>query len=382
MRIIADENIPYVAEAFAAFGQVSTHPAAALKPELARQADLLLVRSVTRVDEGLLGDASVRFVGTATIGTDHVDEAFLARRNITFASAPGSNATSVSEWLTAALLAQAADDGLDLAGLTLGVIGVGNVGRRVAAKGRALGLRVLLNDPPRARAEGAAEFVELDRLLAESDLLTVHVPLIREGPDRTEGLADAGFFARLKPGARFFNSSRGRVVDEAALREARQSGRLAAYVLDVWRGEPEISAETLQLARLATPHIAGYSFDGKVAGTVMLRQAAARVCGLNPAWDVSPLLPAPETPRLAPASTGRREAILDAAVRQIYDLRADDRRLRAGLGLPRTELGALFTRLRKEYPRRREFAHTTVALPAGVADSAVWRGLGFAASGA
>jgi len=379
VKIVADENIPYVREAFGVLGEVTTLAGRAPSAAAVRAADCLPVRSVTTVDEALLAGSRARFVGTATTGVDHVDAAHLATRGIPFASAPGSNANSVSEWLSAALLWLAARDGSPLAGRTLGIVGVGNVGRRVEAKARALGLRVLRNDPPRARAEGPQGFVDLGGLLAASDLVTVHVPLESQGEDRTEGLADAAFFRRMRPGSVFLNSSRGAVVDEAELRAALASGQLAHAILDVWQGEPEIAAGTLGAVTLGTPHIAGYSFDGKVAGTRMIYEAACQALGEKPVWDPAAILPPPSVPHLALDARGRTdEAVLHEAVRAVYAIEDDHRALAEARNLPPAEAGRLFTRLRKYYPQRHEFQHTTPALAcASPALQAKAAGLGF-----
>jgi len=360
VHILADRNIPLVREAFGCLGEVTLYPGRRLSREQVAGADILLVRSVTPVNAALLEGSRVRFVGTATIGTDHVDQAYLARRGVGFASAPGSNANSVAEYLTAALLelADAVLPGRTLRGLTLGIIGAGNVGRRVEEKARALGLDVLLNDPPLARATGLPKYRPLEELF-RADVLTLHVPLTREGPDATHHLADARFFERMREGAVFINTSRGAVADTAALSAALDSGRLAAAVLDVWEGEPDIPADLLSKVFIGTPHIAGYSYDGKVNGTRMIFEAACRHFGLDLTWDPSGRLPEP-APAVIPLGDLRGEAACRAAVRVAYDIRRDDTALRETLNLPPGERGAAFDRLRKEYPVRREFAAFTV----------------------
>ena len=366
MRIVADENIPYVDEAFGRLGEVRTVPGRTMSVDDVGDADVLLVRSVTRVDEGLLGRSKVRFVGTATIGTDHVDVDYLRSRRIAFSSAAGSNANSVAEYVVATLLTLGERLGIDWAGRTLGVVGVGNIGRLVVRNAAAMGMRVLQNDPPRARAEGAEAFAELDAVCAEADVITLHTPLTREGVDRTLHLFDRDRLASLRPGTILMNSGRGAVVDNAALLAALRDGRLAAACLDVWENEPSIDVGLLEAVAIGTPHIAGYSFDGKVAGTKMLFDAVCRELGLEGTWQPADCLPAPTVPRLEIDATGRSDqAVLRDAVRRVYDVEADDGRLRGLLELPPDQRGGRFDHLRKTYSVRREFHNTQVALAGG-----------------
>jgi erythronate-4-phosphate dehydrogenase len=358
MRIVADENIPFVREAFERLGEVTTAPGRAMSPALVRDADLLLVRSVTAVNEALLAGSRVRFVGTATIGTDHVDEAYLRSCGIAFAAAPGSNANSVAEYVTAALLVLARRGGWTLAGRRIGIVGVGNVGRRVAQKARALGLGVVLNDPPLARATGDACYRPLNEAL-DADIVTFHVPFTADGPDATHHLVDDALLSRLRPGAVLLNTARGGVVDTQALDRALSRRRLGAVVLDVWEREPTIDAALLRRVDLGTAHIAGYSYDGKVNGTMMLYEAACRKIGSDPVFR--PTLPAPPVPRVKvtePGEDGLRQAVL-----AVYDIEADDAALRRLANLPVAEQGPYFDRLRKEYPVRREFMNTVVEAP-------------------
>jgi erythronate-4-phosphate dehydrogenase len=353
MKIIADPNIPFVREAFAALGEIELIPGRKMNAAAVRDAELLLVRSVTPVNAALLDGSKVRFVATATIGTDHVDAGYLASRQIGFASAAGSNANSVAEYIVAAMLELAHRRKFRLRDKTLGVIGVGNVGSRVVRYAEALGMRVLQNDPPRQRTEKSPVFVRLDRLLAESDILTLHVPLTREGEDRTFHLFDEGRLAALGRKPILINSSRGAVVDNAALLRAIQAGKLGGGVLDVWENEPSISLELLEAVDLATPHIAGYSFDGKVNGTTMIYRAACGFVGIKPTWEPTALMPAPAVPRIAINAMGQDdEDLLRLLVRRVYDINADDVALRAR---PRE-----FDKLRAEYPVRREFFNTKV----------------------
>ncbi len=355
MKIVADENIPYVREAFAGLGDVVTIPGRMMSLDTVRDAEFLLVRSVTKVNRALLDGSSVRFVATATIGEDHIDRGYLADRGIEFASAPGSNAESVAQYLAAALLELAARFDLHLRHLRLGIVGVGNVGSRVLRNARALGLECVLNDPPLARATGDQKYRALDEIF-ECDLVSLHVPLSNAGPDATFHMADAAFMRRLKPGAILINTSRGPVADGNAVKQALVDNHLRACVLDVWENEPDIDVDLLRRVFIGTPHIAGYSFDGKVNGTRQIYEAACRFRGIEPAWDPSPLLPPSDCPSVT--LNAKAPGALRNAVRSVYDIMRDDATMRRLLAVPVTERPRLFDRLRKEYPRRREFSHT------------------------
>ena len=388
MKIVADENIPYVREAFGGVGDVTTLPGREISGEAVRDADLLLVRSITWVGRELVEGSRVRFVATATIGEDHIDKAWLAEHGVSFASAPGSNAGSVTQYVSAALLALEERLGLDLRGMRLGVVGVGNVGSRVVRAARALGMEVVLNDPPLERALKVGHPPQLPggvptefRPLAEifgCDVVTLHVPLTRKGPDKTYHLVDDRFFSRLQAGTILINTSRGSVVDGGDLKEALDSGRLAACVLDVWEGEPDIDVSLLERVFIGTPHIAGYSFDGKVNGTRMIYEAACRFLGRAPEWDPTPLLPAPERPRVE--VDGAADGALNSTVRSVYDIMKDDAAMRGLIRCEPGERARFFDRLRKEYPRRREFFSTTaVVWPRNNELEARLSGLGFRA---
>lgn len=375
MLVVVDENIPYGREAFADFGEVIPLPGRNMTAADLADADLLLVRSITKVNRDLLDGTPVKFVATATIGVDHIDEPYLRERGIGFSSAPGCNAMSVADYFTAGLHVVAEKHGLTLSNLSLGVVGVGNVGSKVAAKARALGMRVVLNDPPLAERTGDPVYRPIEEIQA-CDVITFHVPLEKTGPHATRHLCDTDFLAKLKPSAIVFNTSRGAVVDNVALNAALRDGKVRAAVLDVWEGEPNVNAELLARVDIATPHIAGYSFDGKVNGTTQIYEAACRHFGRTPTWDPAPLLPAPECPEihLAPPY----ENAIAKCVFKVYDILGDDARMRATMALPETERGPAFDRLRKEYPRRREFHNTraTLSVP-DAALTATLRGLGF-----
>jgi erythronate-4-phosphate dehydrogenase len=370
MLIVADRNIVFVQEAFQALGEVRLMRGREMTPAAVRDATLLLVRSITPVNRALLEGSAVRFVATATIGCDHVDTEYLRDAGVAFAAAPGSNANSVAEYITAALLVLARRQGKPLEGRTIGIVGAGNVGSRVAAKAGALGLRVRLNDPPLQRLTGDAKCRPIEELM-DCDFITLHVPLEKGGPDPTWHMVGADFLARMRPEAALLNSSRGAVVDNGALLEALRAGpstklragRPGAAVLDVWEGEPRIRPALLAKSALATPHIAGYSFDGKVAGTEMIYRAACAFLGRKPDWSPARCMPPPLIPEieLQPRPAGPEESLREAVLR-VCPIERDDAALRKLAGLPPAEQGPYFDRLRAEYPVRREFQNTTVRL--------------------
>jgi erythronate-4-phosphate dehydrogenase len=359
MRIIADENIPCVAKAFASLGEVTLLPGRGMQAEQMRAADILLVRSVTRVDARLLAGSNIQFVGSATIGFDHVDRAYLQQQGIGFSTAPGSNATSAAEYVVSALLALAAQQGFDLAGRTVGIIGCGNVGSRVRQKLAALGMNCLVNDPPLQAQGGHDDFVDLDTLL-QADVITVHVPYTREGPYPTHHLVDAVLMERLRPGAVFINTARGAVTDNAALDVLLQSRSDLSVVLDVWEGEPDISMSLLEKVQLGTPHIAGYSLDGKLRGTEMIYRAACAYFSRPLLWQAADDLPAGLSLDLRQLRAAPLLAQLQTAVFACYDIRQDDASLREQLALPAADRPSRFDRLRKEYPVRREFPQASI----------------------
>jgi erythronate-4-phosphate dehydrogenase len=340
MKIVADPNIPYVREAFSALGDIVLVPGREIAGASVRDADALLVRSVTPVNAALLEGSRVQFVATATIGTDHIDERYLSAAGIGFTSAAGSNANSVAEYVVAALLEVVGRQKFRLRDKTLGVVGVGHVGSRVVRYAQALGMRVLQNDPPL----GLPEFVSLDRVLAEVDIVTVHVPLL----ETTRHMFHHENLERFI----LLNTSRGAVVDNRALLKAIDGSRIRGAVLDVWENEPNISPELLDVVDLGTPHIAGYSFDGKVNGVQMIYAAACQHFGVPATWQ--PNMPAGPRIEMSVSSGEDEEDALRRIVRRAYDIAGDDAALRDHV--------RDFDKLRAQYPVRREFHNTDVAL--------------------
>ncbi len=359
MKIVADINIPFIEACIGYLGEVELLNGREITAEKVKDADALLVRSVTQVNESLLQGTAVQFVATATIGFEHIDRDYLVRQGIGFSSAPGSNANSVAEYVVAALLEIGHRKGMDLAKTSIGIVGVGNVGSRVAAKCEGLGMSVVRNDPPLARETGDAKYLPVDAVF-DCDFVTIHTPLTREGQDKTFYLANETFYDSLKPGAVFLNTSRGAVVDTVALKSAVASGKLGAVCLDVWENEPHIDPELLGAVDLASPHIAGYSFDGKVAGMVMIYEAMCRHFGLPVKHKVGDFLPEPEVPVLKLEALGCIQETVRSAVQTIYAILSDDAHTRDILTLPEPGRGAFFDGLRKNYPRRREFQNTQI----------------------
>jgi len=360
MKIVADANIPFVKECFSSIGDVTVIGGREMTPWNVADADILLVRSITAVGVDLLAGSKVRFVGTATIGFDHIDLDFLDSNNIGFASAPGSNANSAAEYVIAGLLDVGQRYSLDLEDRSIGIIGAGNVGGRVAKKCAAMGMDVYLNDPPLQRQTGDAKYLPLEKLF-DCDFITLHTPLTFEGRDKTYHLADEKFFKSLKGRCVFINASRGGVVDSSALKSAIRSGRLRAVVLDVWENEPDIDIELLKMVDIGTPHIAGYSLDGKIAGMIMIYRAACEYFAVEPKFDMEDFLPEPAVPELMvnPNVASDQDALL-IAVQKIYRIDKDDTRLRRMLDKPAEKRGEYFDSLRKNYPVRREFQNTGV----------------------
>lgn len=352
IRIVADENIARAQEALGHYGDVRLMHGRAIDRDSLMNADALVVRSITKVNAALLEGTPVRFVGTATIGTDHIDFPYLGEHNIAFADAAGGGSRSVAEYVVAALLELRERELLNIAGEKLGVIGVGAIGSKVVELGRCLGMDVLEYDPPRASAESDFHSVALEDIL-RCDVIVLAVPLNRDGEHPTLHLVDSDFLSRLPSPTILINAARGPVVDSAALGDALRQDRLKACVLDVWEGEPEVPVDLLRLCAITTPHIAGYSRDGKLRGTEMMAEALARHLGVENRWRVADVLPA-EAGRLdlrglAPLDATRK--IVSAA----YDICADDQALRTSFSLSDTERRKFFDALRKNYGERREF---------------------------
>ena len=364
MKIVCDNKIPFLRGVLEPYAEVVYLPGKETTPEVVRDADALITRTRTICNEALLKGSSVQVIATATIGYDHIDTAWCEAHGIVWENAPGCNSWSVKQYIASVLVTLAKQYGLDLEGMTLGVVGVGNVGRKVAEVGALLGMKVLLNDPPRARREGPDAFVSLDELCAQSDIITVHVPLSKEGEDATWHLFDRARLQSLRPDQILINSSRGPVVDNRALKDTLQGGGLRTAVLDVWEGEPELDPELVWALALSTPHIAGYSADGKANGTTDAVQTVARTLGLPlTTWRAEDIpAPAQALEWTLDAAGKSLQEVLSEAILHTYDVSQDSNALRGALDQ--------FEKLRGDYPVRREFTAFTVLLQNGSAEAA------------
>lgn len=353
MLIVADENIPLLEAFFERFGEIRRVPGRSIDRATVEQADVLLVRSVTQVNRALLEGSKVRFVGTCTIGTDHLDLDYFQQAGITWSSAPGCNARGVVDYVLGSLLTLAEIEGVDLKQRTYGVVGAGEVGGRLVKVLQGLGWDVRVCDPPRQATEGG-DYVSLEQIIEQCDVISLHTPLTKQGSGATWHLFDKNRLNQLKPGAWLINASRGPVVDNAALREVLLQREDLQAVLDVWEAEPEVDVALAELCVLATPHIAGYSLDGKQRGTAQIYQAYCDFLGQPAQVQLSDLLPPPWLSQVTLSADSDPAWALAMMCRGVYDPRRDDADFRRSLVGNVSEQRAAFDGLRKNYPSRRE----------------------------
>lgn len=358
MKLIIDENITFAKEAFSSLGIAKLADGRTLTNKDVQDADVLVVRSITNVNEDLLKNSNVKFVGTATIGTDHIDLEYLKNQNIRFADAKGCNADSVAEYVFTALLKVASIKNISLQEKTIGVVGVGNIGSRVVRLAESLGMKVLKNDPPLERKGIGNNYFNLDKIL-QADIITFHVPLNLDGIDKTFHLLNENNLKKINNGKIIINSSRGTVIDNEALL-AESTERDFELVLDVWENEPSISTELLTKTKISTPHIAGYSFEGKVNGTNMIYNALCQYLNIQPFWK--PILPEIERKKLRFPEGKTDEEKLYNLFSSIYNIEKDDELMRKLEGLKPNERASYFDLLRKKYPVRREFSNYVVQI--------------------
>ncbi len=361
MLIVADENIPLLDAFFQGFGEIRRYPGRSLDAASVREADILLVRSVTKVDRHLLEGSRVQFVGTCTIGTDHLDLDYFDQVGIRWSSAPGCNARGVVDYVLGSLLTLADLEGASLPERVYGVVGAGQVVGRLVSVLRALGWKVMVCDPLRQAAEGG-DYVELDTLLQACDVISLHTPLERGGQYPTWHLLGPAELAKLRPGAWLINASRGAVVDNGALRTLLQQRDDLHAVLDVWEGEPQVDLQLADLCTVATPHIAGYSLDGRQRGTAQIYRALCQHLGVNEVIQLADLLPRPPVAQIELDAEVDLQWALAMLCRAIYDPRRDDADFRRSESEDVQQQRAAFDALRKHYPPRREIEGLSVRI--------------------
>ena len=353
MKIIIDDKIPYIKGALESVADVIYLPGSKTTPDIVKDADAIITRTRTICNEKLLKDSSVKFIATATIGYDHIDTEYCENAGIKWTNAPGCNAESVNQYIASALFSWSMRKRTDLAGKTIGIVGVGQVGSRVAKTCETIGMKVLLNDPPRERAEGSSIFTDLKTIQEKADIITFHVPLNMIGEDATFHLVNSEFLNGLKKKPLLINSCRGEVFDTDAVKEAYKSKIISGLIIDCWENEPDLDYELLNIVDFGTPHIAGYSKDGKANGTKMSVQAVSRFFNLGlDNWQPSGVEP-PDNPIIEIDGNQRREySILAEAILSTYQIENDFEALK--------ENSADFEKLRGDYPVRREFDSFTI----------------------
>jgi erythronate-4-phosphate dehydrogenase len=354
MKIVIDDKIPFIRDAFEPYAEVVYCPGRDIDSLMVKDADALIVRTRTKCNKALLDGSRVKIVASATIGYDHIDTFWCENNGIRWVNAPGCNSGSVMQYITASLFFLSSKYSLDLRSMTLGVVGVGNVGSKVVAAAKAIGMKVLQNDPPRKRRENISSFISLDKLLAQSDIVTIHVPYTKDGHDKTHYLLNSENLYKMKEGSFLINSSRGEVVDNSALRKAVEKDYLAGTILDVWEGEPDADRKLIALAEISTPHIAGYSVDGKANGTMKAVHEVSATLGL-PLGDWRPSsLPEPAAPFIDLLPFSRTHSSVETvglAVKATYPIEKDNNEFKKN--------PEKFESLRDNYWKRREFSSFT-----------------------
>jgi erythronate-4-phosphate dehydrogenase len=347
MKLVIDNNIPFIKGLLEPFADICYIKGSCIRKNDVLDADGLIIRTRTRVDKDLLSGTSVKYVGTTTIGTDHIDTEWCDNNGIRYASAPGCNAGSVNQYILAALSTLKNKFKFIPEETTLGIIGAGNVGSKVASSARLLGYKVILNDPPRARKEGDSKFVSLNRLIADSDIITIHVPFTSDGPDRTEDLIDRQLMNKVKNNMILINTSRGGIVNEEALVNSLKKKIIKACVIDTWEKEPLINKDLLKRTSIATPHIAGYSADGKYRAITMILDDLSDYFGLPVKKQSNINLTPPINKYIDLDLSADLSSMIDSAILRTYRIMDDHHSL---LKNPDK-----FEEIRNTYPNRREF---------------------------
>jgi len=359
MKVVVDENIIFAEEAFAEFDSPYLINGRSITNKVLLDADVLIVRSITEVDENLLRNTPVKFVGTATIGTDHIDIEYLLQNKINFADAKGCNADSVAEYVFTALLKIAVDEKISLSQISIGIVGAGNIGSRVAKLAEVLGMKVLINDPPKERAGIGSGYVPLDEIL-KADIISLHVPLNKAGIDKTVHLLNDQNLKKIKRGGIIINTSRGPVSDNNALLNETKTKHFK-LILDVWENEPDINIDLLKITKIGTAHIAGYSLEGKTNGTKIIYNSLCKNLNKKPVWE--PLLKKTGETTLSIEPGETIEEKLYHLFSSIYNIERDDKKLKGIYNQGTYKIKEHFDNLRKEYAVRREFSNYTITLP-------------------
>ena len=353
MKIIIDDKIPYIKGALEPFAEVVYLPGNKTTAEVVKDADAIITRTRTKCNQEILDSSNVKFIATATIGFDHIDIEYCKNAKIEWTNAPGCNAESVNQYISSALFSYSMQKRFDLKDKTIGIVGVGQVGSRVAKTCEILGMKVLLNDPPRERLEGSKKFVSLKTIQEKADIITFHVPLNLEGEDKTYHLVNEHFLQNLKTKPLIINSCRGEVFDSKVVSEGKEAGNISGFIIDCWENEPKLDLNLLKHSVYGTPHIAGYSKDGKANGTKMSVQAVSRFFNLGiDNWE--PIgVDLPEKAEIEIDGNQRREySVLAEAILSTYDIEIDNDKLK--------DSTHLFEQLRGDYPVRREFDSYTI----------------------
>ncbi|MCB0730239.1 MAG: 4-phosphoerythronate dehydrogenase PdxB [Ignavibacteriae bacterium] len=357
MKIIADDKIPFLKGVLEPYGNIEYYPGKEITKDKIIDADALIIRTRTKCNADLLYDTNVKLITTATIGYDHIDTNYCEENNLKWLNAPGCNSSSVHQYITTVLLHIAEKENIDLTQKVLGIVGVGNVGSKIQKAANALGMKILLNDPPRERNESNSKFVSLEKIKEEADIITFHVPLNNDGIDKTYHLADEKFFNELNKMPIIINSSRGEVVETSAIKNAIKNKKVSNVILDVWENEPEIDLELLEMTDISTPHIAGYSAEGKANGTSVCVNAVNKFfnLGIQENWYPTEIPLSKNGNEIEiDCSNKNDQQILSEAVSQTYDLLYDSILLKKS---PET-----FEKQRGDYPIRREFSNYKVKL--------------------
>lgn len=354
MKIVADQNIPQITDAFKNLGEVKLLPGREISARHLQDCQCLIVRTVTRVDQALLKDSDVKFVGTATIGTDHIDVEYLLDQGIGFSNAAGSNAEAAAEYVVSGIFALAAKRGFDPFALQVGIVGVGNVGSRLLRILNTIGIECLLCDPPlAARPDCKQEYVELDQIIKRCDLISMHVPLTLTGDHPTLHLLDAHRLGALKHNCILINAARGEIIDNPALSELLKKRRDLCVFLDTWENEPRPLRDLLTQVDLATPHIAGYSVEGRLRAVQMVLDAACDYFSQSSDWHMSRLLP--DKTGLDIDYSDKPLEYWSSIFQAHFNIWRDHEALLSGLKLGDDAFGDHFDSLRRVYPDRLEY---------------------------